>query len=186
MMSRLSLVLMLWALSSGAALADSREFALFQRLCVETHADPAAALAAAKAEGFVEPMAAMTKDLASVELDDPKSRAKLVDDGLLMLVVGHKPFPAGPGLTMAGCGLVILPANSPAEDALTAWAGVSPIQGDDGQPFFLFSGDQAHRKSALNITPDDMAALAKAHDLQIAGASHKPDSTVLIYGIVQP
>jgi hypothetical protein len=183
---RLGLILTLWTLSSGAAFADTPTFALFQRLCVDTHANPAAALAAAKAEGFVEPLPAIIKDLATLQLEGSQSRAKLVDDGILILVVGHKPFPAGPGMTMAGCALVIAPADGPSEEALATWAGAGQTQGDDGQPFFLFTGDPAHRRSALDASGDELAAAAKNGDLQIAGASHKPDVTVLIYGPVQP
>lgn len=186
MMLRLGLVLALWTLSSGAAFADTPTFAIFRRLCADTHASPVAAFAAAKAEGFVEPMSAITKDLATLQLDEPQSRAKLVDDEILILVVGHKPFPAGPGMTMAGCALVVAPADGPSEDALAAWAGAGQTQGQDGQPYFLFTGDAAHRRSALGAGPDELAASVKSGDLQIAGASHKPDVTVLIYGVVQP
>ncbi len=182
---RLGLILALWALSS-AAWADTTTYALFQRLCIDTHASPDAAIAAAKGEGFVHPMAAITKDLASLQLQGQQTRAKLVDDGILILVVGHKPFPAGPGMAMAGCALVIAPADGPSEDTLAAWAGVAPTQGEDGQPFFLFTGDPAHRRSALDLGPDELAAAAKNGDLQIAGASHKPDVSVLIYGLVRP
>ena len=186
MVPRLGLLLALWTLCGGVAMADTPTFALFRRLCVETHAGPAAALAVAKTEGFVEPMASITKDLAAVQLDARQTRAKLVDDGILILVIGHKPFPAGPGMTMAGCALVIAPADGPSEEALAAWAGAGETEGQDGQPFFLFTGDPMHRRSALDIGPDDLAAAAKTGDLQVAGASHKPDVTVLIYGVVGP
>jgi hypothetical protein len=176
-----------WALSAAAATAGgSVNFDLFRRLCIDTHADPAAALAVAKAEGFVRPMAAMAKDFASLQLNETETRARLVDEGVLMLVVGHKPFPGGPKMTMIGCGLVISPADGPTEEALAAWAGTGEIDGADGQPFFLFTGDPTHRQPAAGIDPDAMVAAAHRGDLQIAGASHKPDSTVLVYGLIQP
>ena len=180
------LVLALWAACAGSALADTPTFALFQRLCVDTRAAPAAALAAAKADGFVQPLSSITRDLATLQLENAQTRARLVDDGILILIVGKKPFPAGPGMTMAGCGLVIVPADAASEDALAAWAGVAPTQGQDGQPFFLFTGDPTHRRSALDASPDELTASARAGELQIAGASHKPDVSVLIYGVVQP
>ena len=183
---RPGLILALWALAGGTALAQTPTFGLFQKLCVDTHAAPAAALAAAKAEGFVVPLASITRDLATLQLQESQSRARLVDGGILIMVVGHKPFPAGAAMTMAGCALVIVPADGPSEDSLAAWAGVAPAQGGDGQPYFLFTGDPAHRRPALDAAPDDLTASAKAGDLQIAGASHKPDVSVLIYGLVQP
>jgi hypothetical protein len=182
-MLRLGLVLALWS-ACGGAFADTSTFALFQRLCVDTRANPAAALAAAKAEGFVQPMSGIVKDLATLQLEGPQTRAKLVDDGILILIVGHKPFPASPKAVMIGCALVIAPADAPSEDALAAWTGVPAMQGEDGQPFYLFTGDAAHRHSALGGSADDLAAAAHAGDLQVAGASHKPDVSVLIYGVI--
>jgi len=185
-MVRLSLTLALWACLGGAAFAGNPGFDLFHRLCVDTHANPAAAVTTAQAEGFVQPMTSITKDLASLNLEESQYRARLVDDGVLILVVGRKPFPAGQGMTMRACALAIMPADSAAEAALGDWAAVAAVNGDDGQPFYIFAGDPAHRRAAAQLSEDELTALARSGDLQIAGASHKPDVTVLIYGLIQP
>jgi hypothetical protein len=185
-MVRLALTLALWASIGATAFAASPNFELFRSLCVDTHASPAAAIAAAKADGFAQPMTSITKDLPPLNLEESQYRARLVDDGVLVLVVGRKPFPGGPGMTMNGCALIIEPADSAAEGGLGDWAAVAAVTGGDGQPFYMFAGDPAHRRTATDLDADDLAALARTGDLQIAGASHRPDATVLIYGLVQP
>ncbi|MFI4934425.1 MAG: hypothetical protein ACHP7N_07390 [Caulobacterales bacterium] len=186
MIARLCLALAAWACLAGGACADSPGFLLFQKLCIDTHAKPDVALAAARAAGFVRPMGSMTKDLPSLQFEGPQALAKLVDDGAVMLIVGAKPFPAAPGTTMIGCALVVAPPETGAEEALEAWAGAGRITAEDGQPFFLFVGDRTHRRAGADLTADELAASAKSGDLQIAASSHKPEATVLIYGLVQP
>ena len=186
MIARLCLALGAWVALAGAAAADSPGFLLFQKLCIDTHAKPDAALAAARAVGFVRPLPAMTKEMPNLQLEEPQTLAKLVDDGAVMLVVGHKPFPAGPGMTMIGCSLVVDPPETGAETALQAWAGAGGVTGDDGQTYFLFVGDRTHRRAGAELSADELTAAAKRGDLQIAAASHKPQATVLVYGLVQP
>ena len=78
-------------LGASAASAEDAYFSAFHRICVATGGERGAALAAAEAEGFVQPPKVILDQLTqpAVPQDNAEVRAKLINDGIVWVSVGQ-------------------------------------------------------------------------------------------------
>jgi hypothetical protein len=171
-----------------AAPADSPDFALLNKVCIQTRADRAAALAAGQAVGLALASPNGAADiLANMQLEDAEARGKLAGERVMMLIVGRKTT------TLAGqtqvenlCAIATAAPSDAADAAFRNWIGTLPASNHGGNPFFVFTGPPTQRQSAAAFSEADAAAAIHQGDMQTAAILHLPDTTVLVYGRFAP
>ena len=182
---------LLWAAGAGAAPATPAEnpnFALLARVCIATHADHDAALAAGQAAGLTLPSPnGATGIVSNLQFEDADVRGKLAGDRVVMVIVGHK------ATTLAGqpviedlCAIASAVPDGDADAQFRAWIASPPASDHNGNPFFVFTGEAGSHQSAATYSEADAAAAIHQGDMQTAAVLHLPDTTVLVYGKFEP
>ena len=179
---------LVWVAAATANAAESPGFALFRKVCIDTHADHAAALAAGQAAGFVLP-APNSADpiLANLQFEGGEAHGKLADGRVMTLFLGHKSTSlAGQPVVENLCAIAIGVADPTVDADAQAWVGVTPATNRDGNPFFVFTGASGRHASASSLSEADAAAAIQHGDMQTAAILHQPDMSVLVYGAFAP
>jgi len=136
-------------LGASAASADDANFAAFHRICIATGGERGAALAAAEAEGFVQPPKAILDQVAhgAVPLGNAEVRAKLIKDGIVWVSVGRMSGAFENRYTSTDmCVGGVSPMSPESEKAAIVWVGVTPAVSDPQFQMLLFTGGEgAHR-----------------------------------------
>jgi hypothetical protein len=172
--------------------AAASGFALFQKACIASRANPAAIIAAAQAAGFEDPSAdlkaRLVQDIAGSDIEGGDMRIlPHIGGGAQALVFGAKraaqgdPFPVAVKLNLC---FLITPTDAVAEKALADWVAIPSDKTVANAVAFNFMGDP-HRP-VTGLSPADADAAAKRGDLQVAAAMEQSSVTVLIYGRNQP
>jgi hypothetical protein len=178
-------------LVASAASADDANFAAFHRICVATGGERGAALAAAEAEGFVQPPKVILDQVAqsAVPLDNAEARAKLIKDGIVWVSVGRMGGAFENRYTSTDmCVLGVNPMSPESEKAAIAWGGVTPAVSDPQYKMLLFTGGEgAHRAVPKADKADDktLGAIASGARLQLLGAGHTDGVTLMLYGVMK-
>ena len=176
------------AAPASADPAADASFEVMSQVCLATHAERAAALAAAQSVGLVLPAPNGAADiLARLQLDDTETRGKLVGDKVMMLIVGRKDTTlAGQPVVENLCAIATAAPDDAADTAFRDWIGTLPASDHGGNPFFVFTGAPTQRQSAAADSEADAAAAIHHGDMQTAAILHLQDSTVLVYGRFAP
>jgi hypothetical protein len=182
----LALIALLGALAGAAsAHAESPMLGMYQKYCVAPAAAPAPVLSALAVDGFVRPPAALTKDVGELPFDNAQFRAKLIDDVMIIVIVGTA---AGPDSTKFDvCAVAILPSESGAKAAFDGWVGVRPVKAEPGEtPTYLFVDGPKGRRSVEDLSSAEGLRAIKAGALRLAGFENTEDTTVMMYGALRP
>ena len=147
----------------GAAQADPL-FDLYQSVCVNTLAAPAAATAAAEAQGLTNPPPAQAAQIATLFGADGAGQARVDMKTQRLLVVGTKIFPLGPLKPNVRICLVGMPGapSQAVKDQLAALAAVPayPMNASGLETVYIFTEDGGLHAPVKN--PDDDKAIAAA------------------------
>jgi hypothetical protein len=180
------------ALAGGGAASatpmDDANFALLSRVCIDTHADPVAALAAGKADGLVLPAPNGADDLvASLHFEKAQVQGKLAGESIVMLIVGQKPTTVGGQPAVENlCAIATAAPDAAADIAYADWIAEPPATNVRDNPFFVFEGQPGAHKSAAALSQAEATAAIHSGDMQTAAILHMQDATVLVYGKFVP
>ena len=177
-----------WVAGTAANAAESPGFALFRKVCIDTHADHAAALAAGQAAGFVLPAPNGSDPmLANLQFEGAEAHGKLADGKVMTLLLGHKSTSlAGQPVVENLCAIATGVVDPTVDADVQAWVGVTPATNHDGNPFFVFTGAAGHHASASSLSEEDAAVAIHHGDMQTTAILHQPDTSVLVYGAFAP
>src|SRR5208282_5316617 len=84
------------------------------------------------------------------------------------------------------CVVGVSPIDPVAEKAAADWAGVSAAEVADDHQLALFVGDEQAHEAVGELDSDAAAAAARAGALQMLGAGHKNDMSLMMYGVFRP
>lgn len=174
-------------LGASAACADDANFAAFHRICIATAGARGAALAAAEAEGFVQPPKVILDqvDQPAVPLDNAESRAKLIKDGVVWVSVGRM---GGLFKNRYGssdmCVMGVNPMSPESETAALAWGAVTPAVSDPQYHMLFFTGAEGAHVAVPVADDKSPAAIASGARMQLLGAGHTEGVTLMLYGLV--
>jgi len=174
--------------AAGAACADDANFAAFHRICVATGGARAAALAAAEAEGLVEPPKSISDQIAqsAIPLTNETVRARLIKDGVVWAAVGQLGglFENHYSATDM-CVLGVNPMSPESEKAAIAWGAVAPAVTDPQYQMLFFTGGEGAHRAVPKAQVDTPSAVAGGASLQLLGAGHTDGMTLMLYGVMK-
>ncbi len=181
----------LWGATVGAVTAapaappPSANFTLLQQICIDTHANRAAAVAAGQAAGIgLPPANGADLILSSLQIEDPEVHAKLAGAAVTMLIVGHKSTTiAGQPVTMNLCIIATPTPDADADEQLTDWVATAPVSNHNGNPSFFYSGEAGRHLSAGGLSDDQALAEIRKGDMQSTTILHLQNSTALVYAV---
>jgi hypothetical protein len=176
------------AFGASAASADDANFAAFHRICVATGGVRAAALAAAEAEGLVEPPKTISDQIAqsAIPLKNEEVRARLIKDGIVWAAVGQLGglFENHYSATDM-CVLGVNPMSPESEKAAIAWGAVAPAVTDPQYQMLFFTGGEGAHRAVPKAEVDAPAVVAGGATLQLLGAGHTDGMTLMLYGVMK-
>ena len=175
-------------LGASAASAEDANFAAFHRICIATGGERGAVLAAAEAEGFVEPPKIILDQLTqpAVPQDKAEVRAKLIKDGIVWVSVGQMGGLFQNRYTSTDmCVMGVNPMSPASEKAVVAWGAVAPAVTDPQYQMLFFTGGEGAHRAVPKAAADTPAAVAKGATLQLLGAGNTDGVSLMLYGVVK-
>ncbi len=176
------------AAGASAALAEPA-FDTFRDLCLNTHAEAPAALAAADRAGWTDMPAMFQDEIAKQGFGGGAGRAKMVNRALMLMYAGQgAPMIDGAAVPVRVCALRLRAADSAAvRKAAADWAAVPAdpaLPADKGEAYaFLDAGGVHHALPAADLkTPrgQDLIRQGRVAMLFVAG---QPAAPLIIYAI---
>ena len=168
------------------ALAADPAFEAYLRVCVATHGDHGAVIAAAEREGIATPLPAEGLAKLSQGMDHPDGRFKTsADGGAIIVILGHRNVSVTDGAFDASmCMVAVTPLDPAAEAAAIEWAGVPVVQNGEQWPLMVFTGPPGQRTAVDMHDRASYVALAKEGKLQAVSAGHNGPLSFMIYGVL--
>jgi len=181
----LSLGLLAAALGGAARAADLSDF---QSLCVATHADSKAALAAADAAGWMALPDALLAQLRRPGMETAEGRLKSDNGGMRFMMAAHDAALSNiPGAKIDACAVGLVPGDAGLADQIKAWAAVPEMaaMSKNGMHVYAFT-EEGGRHGPVDMTGPDPMATWKARHGALVVIQDQPQLTLLIYGVPSP
>jgi hypothetical protein len=168
------------------ALAADPAFEAYLRVCVATHAEHDAVIAAAEREGIASPLPPEALTKLSQGMDRPDGRFKTsADGGAVIIILGHRNVSVTDGAFDATmCMVAVTPLDPAAEAAAVDWAGVPVVKSAEQWPLMVFTGPPGQRTAVDMHDRSTYVELAKQGKLQAVSAGHNGPLSFMIYGVL--